>query len=426
MASPAPSVRTGAAPRVIGIAELVRQFQPHERVFLPGSAGEVVALTDALCADDAPPLTITASFIPGINPVPISRLPAHGTFTGMFAQTDQSGAQADGRFRHIALSYGAFTAHLRDNCSFDTCIVQVAPPDRDGRCSLGLAVEFTPIAAAKSKRIVAVINPQMPRLPNAHAIALSDAALVVEQDAPLRLYDVGAPSAQAETIAGHVAGFIGDGAAVQIGLGKIPDALLRRITDRKNLRLHSGMLSDGARALLEAGSLDRNYVHTSCVHVGSLDYYKWLADRSEFTVRGCDYTHCVGVLLAIDNFVAVNSAVSIDLFGQANLEMLDKRMISGIGGSADFARGASLSRGGVSVVALPATSSRGDVSRIVPMLDGICAIPRADVGVVVTEFGAADLRGCSVIERAERIIAVAAPQHRGTLQDAFREMAKRL
>lgn len=426
MAVSAPSVLSSGAARVISIAELVRKFQPHEQVFLPGSAGEVVALTEALCAPDAPPLAITASFVPGINPIPISRLPVRGTFTGMFAQTDQSGAQADGRFRHIALSYGAFAAHLRDNCNFDTCIVQVAPPDRDGRCSLGLAVEFAPIAAAKSKRLVAVINPQMPQLPAAHAIALSDAALVVEQEAPLRLYDVGAPSAQAETIAGHVADFIDDGAAVQIGLGKIPDALLRWITDRKNLRLHSGMLSDGAKALFEAGSLDRNFVHTSCVHVGSSGYYAWLADRAEFAVRACDYTHSVGVLAAIDGFVAVNSALSIDLFGQANLEMLDKRMISGIGGSADFARGASLSRGGVSIVALPSTSSRGDTSRIVPILDGICAIPRADVGVVVTEFGAADLRGCSVIERAERIIEVAAPQHRGALQDAFREMAKQL
>ena len=395
-------------------------------MFLPGSAGEIPALMEAFCAPDAPPLAITASFVPGINPLPLADMPAGATFTSMFAQQAGHGAQAQGRLLHLPLSYGGFASWLRDNGGFDTCVVHVAPPDADGRCSLGAAVEFTPIAAARARRIVAVVNPQMPRLPHADCIALADVDAFVEHEAPLRGYDVGAPSEQANRIAAHVAAFIEDGAVLQIGLGKVPDALLRRLTDRRGLRLHSGMLSDGARALSEAGSLDRGWLHTSCVHVGTADYYAWLAERDDFAVRACDHTHAASVLAGLPRFIAVNSALSVDLFGQANLEMLEGRMVSGVGGAPDFARGAGLSPGGVSIVALPATSSRGEASRIVPVLDGPCSIPRTDIDIVVTEYGAADLRGCAVIERAERLMAIAAPQHQGALRAAFRAIAARL
>lgn len=415
-----------AMPRTSTLAELVSQFAPGERVFLPGSAGEIPALTEALFSLGAPPLDITASFVPGINRIALERLPRGATFTSMFAQPTIPRAQAEGRFRHLPLSYGGFAGYLRDHASFDTCIVHVAPPDAEGRCSLGIAVEFAPIAAARSRRIVAIANPQMPNLPGADFIRLEDVGLVVENDAPLCTYDVGPASAQASLIASHVAAFIGDGAALQVGLGKVPDALLRQLTGRRGLRLHSGMLSDGARALAEAGSLDPRWLHTSCVHVGTADYYAWLADRADFAVRACDHTHSAALLAGLPRLMAVNSALSIDLFGQANLDMLDGRMVSGVGGAADFSRGASLSPGGASMIALPATSGNGLVSRIVPVLEGPCSIPRHDVDIIVTQFGAADLRGCSVVERGQKIIAIAAPRHQAALQDAWRTMAARL
>ena len=413
-------------PRTVSLAALVGQFAPGERVFLPGSAGEIPALTEALFSPAAPPLNITASFVPGINRVPLERLPQGATFASMFAQPTIPQAQEQGRFRHLPLSYGGFASYLRHRASFDTCIVHVAPPDADGRCSLGVAVEFTPIAAARSRRIVAFVNRQMPSLPGADVIRLGDIDLVVENDAPLCTYDVGTASQQANLIASHVAAFIGDGAVLQIGLGKVPDALLRQLTGRRGLRLHSGMLSDGAKALAQAGSLDRDWLHTSCVHVGTSDYYAWLADRADFAVRACDHTHAASLLACLPCLMAVNSALSVDLFGQANLEMLDGHMVSGVGGAADFSRGASLSPGGASIIALPATTGKGQASRIVPALNGPSSIPRHDVDIIVTEFGAADLRDCSAIQRAEKIIAIAAPQHQSALQDAWRAMAMRL
>ena len=410
--------------RVSDAADLVRHFVPGESVFLPGSAGEAVPLIEAL--SDAPPLAISTSFVPGINPLPLERFADGTTVTGLFAPPGIAGAQAGRHFRHLPVSYAAYAARLDTGPGVDTCVVHVAPPDAHGRCSLGPAVEFTAIVRRRARRVMAVVNPRLPRLPGAEFVAWEDFDLVAEASFAPREYSVGAPSARAEAIATRIAAFVGDGATLQIGLGKVPDALLRRLTDRRGLRLHSGMLSDGARLLADSGSLDAGWPHTSCVHVGSGDYYGWLSERADFAVRGCDATHAPSLLAGLRRLVAVNSALSVDLFGQANLEMLDGRMVSGIGGAPDFARAAALSPDGISIVALPSTSGRAEASRIVPRLDGICSLPRNDIDVVITEHGAADLRHGSVVERAERLIAVAAPQHRGALVDAWRDIAQRL
>ena len=414
------------AKRAVAVETLARSFGRHERVFLPGSAGECAGLTEALCAADAVPLHITASFIPGINPVPVASLPKGTTFANMFANAGIAAAQVSGAFQHLPLAYSAFAKYVAEQVVFDACVVQVAPPGADGRCSLGAAVEFTPIVAKRSKRILAVINPRMPVLPDAASLPLADFHLVAECDAPLREYHAGPVSAEAQQIADTIARFVDDGAALQIGLGKVPDALLRNLTARRGLRLHSGMISDGVMALASAGALDPDWVHTSCVHVGSAAYYAWLDGRTDFAVHDCSRTHAAAVLSVLPRLVAVNAALSVDLFGQANLEQLDGRMISGVGGAPDFARGASQSPGGISLVALPSTSRKGELSRIVASLDGPCSIPRSDIDVIVTEHGAADLRGCSVIERARRLILIAAPQHRAALEEAFHGMAKKL
>ena len=410
--------------RVSDAADLVRHFVPGESVFLPGSAGEAVPLIEAL--SDAPPLAISTSFVPGINPLPIERFAEGTTVTGLFAPPGLAGAQAGQHFRHLPVSYAAYAARLGTGPGIDTCVVHVTPPDAHGRCSLGPAVEFTAIVRRRARRVMAVVNPRLPRLPGAEFVAWEDFDLVAEAAFAPREYSVGAPSAQAEAIATRIAAFIGDGATLQIGLGKVPDALLRRLTGRRGLRLHSGMLSDGARLLADSGSLDTDWPHTSCVHVGSGAYYDWLSERAGFAVRGCDVTHAPGVLAGLRRLVAVNSALSVDLFGQANLEMLDGRMVSGIGGAPDFARAAAVSPDGISIVALPSTSGRAEASRIVLRLDGVCSLPRNDIDVVVTEHGAADLRHGSVMERAERLIAVAAPQHCGALADAWRDIAQKL
>lgn len=412
-------------PRVADAAALARLLTQGERVFLPGSSGEVPSFIDALCDGAAPPLDITATFAPGINASPLERLPEGTIYRSIFALPVAAGAQRSGRYRHLPMSYGAFAQRLA-RLSFDTVVVHAAPPDDDGYCSLGAAVEFLPTVISLSRRILAVINPRMPRMPKSERFRLSDAVAFAEIDAPLIGYNVGAPSAEATVIAGHIARFVEDGATLQIGLGKIPDALLRLLSDRRGLKLHSGMLSDGARLLAEAGSLDPDFSHASCVQVGSAAHYAWLRDNPMFAVRACSMTHAPETLAGLRRFVAVNSALSVDLFGQANLEMLNGRMVSGVGGAADFSRAAAGAADGISIIALPATSGKSNISRIVPRLDGIVSVPRHDIDVIVTEHGVADLRFCSAIERGERLIEIAAPEHRAALLSTFNDMAARL
>ncbi len=416
-------------PARIGIAAMAEAIAPGESLYLPGSAGEPTALIAALA--DRPERTrdlrILSSAVPGINPLRLEAFGPGSTVTGLFMQPGLRQAQREGRFRHLPLSFGGFVEHVRERVRVDTCVVQVAPPDASGRCSLGAAVEFTALVQARSRRTLALLNPNMPAIPGAVSLPLAAFDLVCEVDTALPPYDVGAPAAQATVIAGHIAALVEDGSALQAGLGKVPEALYGLLHDRRGLRLQSGMLSDGALALHRAGALDPDFPHSSCVWVGTAELYRTLHGMAGFAVLGCDVTHDIGRLAQADRFVAVNSALGVDLFGQANLEHAGGRAVSGVGGAPDFAQAARLSRGGISVVAMPAAFGAGPSSRIVPrMEDGMVSLPRHMVDVVITEHGTADLRGRTVPERAAALIAVAGPSFRPSLQEAWERISDHL
>ncbi len=415
----------GADPARLTLAQLADALTPGETVFIPGSAGEPTPLLDLWAAEPERTrgLRILTSIVPGINTLAVDAMHDTAVVTGMFMLPALQSAQRSGRYRHLPLSYSGFVRHMRDGPRVDTCIVHVAPPDAEGRCSLGPAVEFTPLVASHSRRVIALVNPMLPRMPGAAAFDYGRFDAVVPVDFAPKGYVVGEPNLSAKAIAGRIAAFVHDGSTVQVGLGKVPDALMSALHDRRGLRLHSGMLSDSALDLWEAGALDPAFRHASCVWVGTPGLYDRLRDRPGPAVLGCEVTHEAGLLASLDRLTAVNSALSVDLFGQANLEIADGQVVSGIGGAADFARAARLSRGGVSIVALPSSYARGARSRIVPrMSDGLVSLPRMDIDVVVTEHGVADLRGRSVHERAEALIGIAEPGLRDGLQDAWREI----
>lgn len=408
--------RGGGVAGTTGIAALTACLTPGERVFMGGSAGEIRPLTAAFAAGDAPPVDLVTSFVPGINTMP-QDMPPGMRITNPFPLTTAA------RVCHLPLSYGGYCGWLtRQN--FDICIVQVAPPRRGRRASLGVAAEFTPVALRRAARIVAVVNAAMPDLPDAVSLDLDLASRVIELDSPLAEIAAGRPNAIALTIADHIAGFVGDGAALQVGLGKVPDALLQQLTDRRGLRIQSGMVSDSIRPLLEAGALDPGWAHMTCVQVGSAAHYRWLDGRHGFVVTGCDISHDPAVLARAGGLVAVNSAIEVDLLGQANLEYLGGRAISSVGGAADFARAAALNPAGLSLIGLPATAPGSRASRIVARLAGPASIPRHDVEVVVTEYGVADLRGLDATQRADRLIAIAAPEHRAGLAGQYEAAAR--
>lgn len=408
------------------MAACLGRFGKGERLFVAGAAGEPVAFLDAIANSKDIYLDITATLVPGINAIDPERFGPNVRFTGLFMQPSLQDARTSGRFRWLPLSYSGFVGHIREHLEIDTCVVQVAPPDDRGRCSLGPSVEFIPEVARKAGRLIGVINHNVPRTPLSFSIPFETFEWVVESDVPLTTYDVGSIDPVSDSIASRVAEYVEDGAAVQIGLGKVPNRLFERLHDRRRLHIHSGMLPDAVIGLADAGAIDPERRITTCNVVGSRTLYDWLGRRTDVAVVGCEQSHDPAALARLDRFVAVNSALEVDLFGQCNLEFAGGRPVSGPGGAPDFARAACRSTGGLSIVALPSTFAGGSRSRIVPGIaaPGMVTLTRLDVDMLVTEFGAADLRFCSDMERAERIVAVAHPRFRSELADRWKGLVR--
>lgn len=415
------------AGRVVKVQALPSLVTPGEWVYVPGSSGAPLTFMAELLRDPAftRDARFLTSYVPGINALNLDGLHPTAQVTGLFMQPGLALAQREGRFRPLPMSYAGFVRHITDNVDVDLAVIQLSPPDSHGLCSLGPAVEFMPTVLRKSRRRLGLINQQTPRVQGSVTVPFNTLDYICEVDTPLPVYDVPA-DAGTEAIARYIAPLIEDGAVLQTGLGKVPTALMRLLRDRRGLKLHSGMLSDGLLELAAAGALDMDHAHTTCVLVGSRAFYERSRDFTPLRVVGCDVTHDAARLAAMERFVAVNSALEVDLFGQCNLELTRGAAVSGVGGAPDFARAGRLSRGGHSIIALHATHKRG--SRIVPSLgnEALASLSRVDVDFVVTEHGVARLAGASVHERAQALIEIAAPQYRGELRDAWRAIAARL
>ena len=423
----APRPMSSRCGRFVEPQALPSLVKPGEWVFVPGSSGAPITFMAELLRDPAftRDARLLTSYVPGINELALDGMHPSGQVTGLFMQPGLAGAQREGRFRALPMSYAGFVRHITDHVDIDLAVIQLSPPDAHGMCSLGPAVEFTPAVLRKARRSLGLINRQTPMVRGSFTVPFETLDHVCEVDTPLPVYDAPGDSGT-EAIARHIAPLIDDGAVLQAGLGKVPTALMRMLRDRRGLKLHSGMLSDGLLELADAGALDMNHVHTTCVLVGSRSFYERVGDFGPLQVVGCDITHNPFHLAKLDRFVAVNSALEVDLFGQCNLELARGAAISGAGGAPDFARAARLSRGGRSIVALHAAHKLG--SRIVPTLghQAIASLSRVDVDFVITEHGVARLNGASVHERAEALIEIAAPEYRAELRDAWRAIAARL
>ena len=416
--------------RHIRTEQLADILSPGESVYVPGGIAVPLAFLADLQArpEHSRDLRLLTSIAPGIDtPFDVERLDPSAIVSGLFMQPSLRNAQRAGRYRLLPMSYGGFVRHLRECAEFDLSVMQVSPPDANGQCSLGPSVEFLPLVVRRSQRLLALINPSLPSIPGAVSLPYERFDHICEIDAPLPEYrtDSDEPT---RAIASHIAGLIADGSTLQMGLGKVPSALAKALHDHRGLRLFSGMLSDGLRELAEAGALDLDFAHTGCVVAGSRELYAWSREFTPLRVLGCEVTHDARTLVGLERFVAVNSALEVDLFGQCNLEHAEGRAVSGAGGAPDFARAARLAPAGRSIIALNATYKRGSVSRIVPCLDNlsITSLSRIDVDLVVTEFGVADLRGASVQQRAQALIGIAAPEFRSALQEAWEKICQRL
>ena len=302
----------------------------------------------------------------------------------------------------------------------DVVFVQVAEVDDEGRYSLGLANDLLIAALKQARVIIAEVNPGVPRTFGERRLRADEIDLLVPAAfAPLQAH-YSEPSPHEERIAEYVASLIEDGATLQVGVGGAAEATLKRLTDRKDLGFHSGIVGDALVDLAESGALTnarktRNAGKSIAgVLMGTQRLYAFADRNPDIVLRGTNETHGAEALSAIDRFVAINSAIEVDLTGQANAEVANGDYLGAVGGAPDFLRAAHLSRGGVPIIALRSTV--GKRSRIVASLSGPTSSARCDAGVIVTEHGIADLRGCSLAERARRMIAIAAPEHREQLE----------
>ena len=290
----------------------------------------------------------------------------------------------------------------------DVVLVHLPPAGADGRHGMGLAEEYLPAAIDAARVVIAEVNDQLPDVPSCRRLHPSEIDFVVRTSRrPLALGE-NETSDVAMRIGAHVAALVEDGSTLQIGLGSLPDAAVRALRDHRDLGIHSGAIGDAVAELVDAGAITNRGkpvdqgVTIAGVLLGGERLWK-MADRNPaFALRPTSYTHDPAVLARFERFVAVNSAVEVDLTGQINAEVAGGRYLGAIGGAGEFLRAAARSRRGLPLLVVPS-------SRIVDELTGPVSTARVDAGVVVTEHGTADLRGCTLSERTERLLAVRGP-----------------
>jgi acyl-CoA hydrolase len=309
----------------------------------------------------------------------------------------------------------------------DVAFLQLSPPDAHGFCTLGTSVDAALAASYAATTIVAEINDRMPRTLGNTLVPLSRVGPFVCSSRPIHAHAPESPSAVEDAIGAHVANLVEDGATLQMGIGAIPDAALRRLTTKQDLGIHTEMFSDGVVDLALNGNVTNRLkqVHpgrivTSFV-VGSARVYDFVDDNPLVEFHPCDRTNDTAIIRRNDKVTAINSAIEIDLSGQVVSDSVGFRIYSGIGGQMDFIRGAALSAGGKPIIALPSTAAGGAVSRIASALKPGAGVvtTRGHVHWVVTEYGAVSLFGLTLRQRAEALIAIAHPDVRGDLRREF-------
>jgi len=316
----------------------------------------------------------------------------------------------------------------RNLLPLDFAFIQVSPPDRHGYCSLGVSVEATLAAIGNAKHVIAQINPNMPRTHGDGIIHISELDTFIEHESKIPEVILGEPSRVEAQIADYVAEIIDDGSTLQMGIGNIPNAVLSRLENHKNLGLHTEMFSDGVIDLILKDVINGNEKGINSGRslatflMGSKRLYDYVDDNPFVEMRASDYVNDVSIIRQNPKMVAINSAIEIDLTGQVCADSIGSKMYSGVGGQMDFIRGSSLSEGGKAIIALPSQTKSG-ISRIVPYLKQGAGIvtTRAHVHYVVTEFGVADLFGKTIKQRIKALVNIAHPNHQEQIERAYFE-----
>ena len=402
---------------------ILAEFRPGLEVYLQGAGGEPLALRAILAAapEALAGVSITSCLLPGINNFDYAALHPNARLTVFMLPPALRTSFEAGRVAVRPLAYSEIAEAMAAGPAPDLAILQMTPPDAAGLCAFGPCTDFAPIVAPRARRRLAFVNPALPRPATGPTIPFAALDAVIESEGPFMTGEDAPVSPVQARIAARVAALVPDGAALQTGIGGAPAAAVAALVDRRGLIVRSGMVTEGYRALEEAGALAPGARHVTGLAHGTADFQAWACERIEFA--DARTTHGRAALAGIERFFALNSALEVDLFGQANIEWRSGRLVSGLGGASDFARAARASPGGRAVLALASTA--GALSRITPRLTApSVSLAANDVDTVVTEHGVAELRGLCLDARAEALIAIAAPEHRAALAEAWTGMRR--
>lgn len=414
--------------KALTIQEIAALIRPGMRVLLHAGPVECLALQEALRADPerAAGVIFTGLFIPGVNTFDYAALTPTTRVQSTFVPPTSRATFEGGRLEFLPLHYSAFAAYLARHPA-DLAILHLPPP-RDGVFSCGLGADVADGVSRYARRVVVIVNPSLPHTRGAIAIDADEVEAVAETDEPVTVFAESGGEPVVTAMAARVAAFVEDGDTLQIGIGRLPCAVLRALRGRRRLRFHTGIINDEVLRLVDEGAIaEPDGEHAPIITgiaLGGSDVLA-VSARPEVAFHGVAVTHDARRIAQIPRFTAINSAVEVDLFGNVNCETVRGRQVSGIGGAADFARAARLAEDGRAIVALP--SQAGGKSRIVPCLaGGSTSQTRNDIDILVTEHGSVRLRDLGLDARAEAISMLAAPEDRPGLADAWRALRAKL
>jgi 4-hydroxybutyrate CoA-transferase len=408
--------------------EALRCVQSEMRVYIQPGCAEPETLVEALMrrGPQLHDVEIVHMMTMGCAPYVAPEMAGHFRHNAVFIGGNVREAINDGRADYTPIYLSEIEDLFQSGAMpIDVALLQLSPPDRHGFCSLGVGVDTSLTAAKCARLVVAQINDQMPRTYGDSFIHVSELEAVVESSRPLCAMKRVQVTELQTAIARNVAGLIEDGAVLQTGIGGIPDAVLPMLMDRKDLGVHSEMISDGVIPLVEAGVINgerKNFKPRKIIAgfvLGTTEIFDFVDNNPIFEFHPTSYVNDPALIARNDKMVAINSALQIDLTGQVCSDSIGNQFYSGIGGQVDFLRGASRSKGGKAIIAISATAKNGTISRIVPMLSPGAGVvtSRGLVHYVVTEFGVAYLHGKSIRERAKALIEIADPKFRHELYE---------
>ncbi|MDP1546544.1 MAG: acetyl-CoA hydrolase/transferase C-terminal domain-containing protein [Anaerolineales bacterium] len=424
--------------RVTTADEAVKVIKSGNRIFLTGNVSVPQTLLAALVkyAPNVQDVEICQALTVGSADYVSPEMEGHLRVNSMFISANIRKAVQEGRADFTPVLLSEFPLLFkRGILPIDVAVIHISPPDEHGFCSLGVEVGLTKSAAESARIVIAEVNDQMPRTLGDAFIHVSKLTHIVPVNYPIpehRMTGEGDPDI-VQGIAGHVASLIPDGATMQLGIGSIPDAVLKFLMDKKDLGIHTELFSDGVIELVNAGVLTnaRKSLHPGKIVAGFIlgtrTLYDWVNDNPMVEMHPTEYVNDPFIIAQNDRMVAVNSAIEVDLTGQVCADSIGPKLYSGVGGQLDFIYGASRSKGGVPIIALPSTATMRDgtqISKIASMLKHGAGVvtSRNHVRFVVTEFGIADLYGRTIRQRAQALIKIANPIFHDELEEQAKEL----